>query len=113
MSNTKNAHISFTPMTGGGSVYYAKDERVQKALEQHPKFGRLFAEDKHYKEVVVAIKAPTPKAVDVVEVRVACVDDAKDYLSDKFGVSRTKMRSIENIKSIAATKNVVFIGIDE
>ena len=38
-------HVSFSPMTGGGSRYCTGDLAVQEALERHPKFGRLFSLD--------------------------------------------------------------------
>ena len=38
----KSMHISFTPITGGGSVFYTNDPAVAKALESHYKFGHLF-----------------------------------------------------------------------
>ena len=112
MGEGKNAHISFIPFTGGGSAFYTADERVQNALEQHHKFGKLFNIDKTYKEAPILVEKPKRELKSAVEVNVTCLDDAKDYLSDKFGVSRTKMRSAESIKNIAATNNVVFIGLE-
>ena len=115
MAEGKNAHISFIPHTGGGSVYYAKDERVQNALEKHPKFGKLFKIDNNYTDIVITKEVkPVEKPAQntIKEVNVTCLDDAKDYLSEKFGVSRTKMRSAEGIKSIASANNVVFIGLE-
>jgi hypothetical protein len=115
MTAEKNARISFTPLTGGGSVYYTSDERVQEALEQHPKFGKLFKEDVLYKErkAVVAEPAPEKKRKEIAEVHVTCLDDAKDYLSDKYGISRTKLRSQESILKAAAANNIHFIGLEE
>lgn len=115
MTDKKNARISFTPITGGGSVYYTSDERVQVALEQHPKFNKLFKEDKLYqaKKAVTPQPKQEPKKKDITEVRVTCLDDAKDYLSDKFGVSRTKMRSAESIIKQAAANNIQFIGLED
>ena len=36
VTNEGNAHISFSPVTGGGSEFYTKDEALQAALEKHP-----------------------------------------------------------------------------
>lgn len=115
MTENKYAHISFTPLTGGGSVYYTSDEKVQQALEQHPKYGKLYKEDLLYKQIMQVVATPVAKKKkeEATEVHVSCLDDAKDYLSEKFGISRTKMRSAEGIKNIAASNNVVFIGLDE
>lgn len=115
MTDKKNARISFTPITGGGSVFYTSDERVQAALEQHPKFNKLFKEDMLYQAKKITAPAPKaqPKKKDITEVHVTCLDDAKDYLSDKFGVSRTKMRSMESIIKLAAANNIQFKGLEE
>ena len=39
----------------------------------------------------------------------ACNDDAKDYMADKFGVSRSKMRSRADIEKVAAENGVKII----
>lgn len=113
LSNGKSTRVCFTPLTGSGSYFYTGDEELQEALEKHPRFNRLFSIDKHFN--------PTPvheeKAMDVkvekkmLEVQVSCLDDAKDYLSDKYGVSRTKMRTSKAIEEIAASHNIVFVGL--
>ncbi len=41
-ANKKNLHISFVPQSDGSSVFVTSDEAVQKAIENHCKFGRLF-----------------------------------------------------------------------
>mgnify|MGYP000768536854 CR=1 FL=1 len=38
-------------------------------------------------------------------------DDAKGYLAEHFGVSRTKIKGVKTIKEIAAAKGIVFEGI--
>ncbi|MCC8071323.1 MAG: hypothetical protein LIO90_05940 [Bacteroidales bacterium] len=38
-------HLSFTPLSGQGSVLYSGDPRIQEALEAHPWFGQLFYVD--------------------------------------------------------------------
>lgn len=115
MAEGKNAHISFTPLTGGGSVYYTADEQVQAALEQHPKYGKLYKTDTLYKERKAEEVKPKEekKKKEITEVRVTCLDDAKDYLSDKIGISRTKLRSQDSIIKAAAVNNIHFIGLEE
>lgn len=114
MTAETNAHITFAPLTGGGSVYYTADEQVQNALEQHPKYGKLFKEDALYQDnrAVVAKPKVEKKQKDINEVQVSCLDDAKDYLSEKFGISRTKLRSQEGIEKAAAANGVRFIGLE-
>lgn len=106
----KSTRVSFTPMTGGKSMYITKDEELQNAIERHSWFGKIFfllseEEEKQPAEV------KEEKAVNKKTLRVSCIDDAKDYLADVYGVSRTKMRSVEAIKVIAEEKGVIFEGI--
>lgn len=117
LSGGGNAHVSFTPMTGGGSVYYTADADVQHGLEAHAKYGKLF------RLSPIEEKSPSPtlpqvgggEAADtgeeLNEVAVSCTDDAKDYLSEKYGVSRTKMRSLKAIQEAAARHGIVFTGL--
>lgn len=109
VTNEGNAHISFSPVTGGGSEFYTKDEALQAALEKHPKFGKLFKAVEV--EPPVIKKAEPKKEVDESKVEVSSAEDAKEYLIDKFGISRTKLRSIAAIKEMAASKGIEFIGI--
>ena len=52
----------------------------------------------------------TPQPVQSNEkvVDVASLDDAKAYLVDNFGISRTKLRSKKQIEEAAAANGVVF-----
>ena len=98
-----NNHVCFSPVTGGGSVYYTDNENIQKGLERHPKYGRLFVIDdtltaqktsgKEHGTVARTISAnatvetlPTEKvAKKAVEVKMARSADEKDYHADGFG----------------------------
>lgn len=48
LSNGTNCHITFSAVTGGGSVFYTDDAEVIKALESHYKYGKLFRADPNY-----------------------------------------------------------------
>ena len=164
VSDKASAHITFSALTGGGSVFYTDDENLQQALEKHHKFGKLFKEDKTFTEqtVVKKAKAATPVKVEattkpattpnptednnaedkkaddntpinptesdmddsnaeedntteaegnVTKITITCLDDAKDYLSEKFGISRTKLRSKKAIEEAAADNGIEFVGI--
>lgn len=109
-SSGKGMHVSFTPVTGGGSVYITSNEDIQKALERHSRFGKLFKIDINYKEEpepvveeVVAVKEPKVKVM-----KMASLDDAKAYLADNFGISRTKLRSKKQIEDAAAANGIEF-----
>lgn len=105
-------HVSFSPLTGGGSVFYTDNPVVQRGLERHPKYGKLFkavVEDKP--APVTETKEEPVKKEGPQEVKVSCLDDAKEYLVDRFGISRTKLRYASNIKKAAEERGIVFLGI--
>ena len=118
--------ISFAPRTGTGSVYYTADERVQKAIESHPDFGRKFFAEKA-EETAPATPAPAAPASSTAagnqsekaqenapkEIPFTNLSDAKEYLARHFEIPRTQLRSKESIKKYAALNNVTFVGIDE
>lgn len=57
-----NRHITFSALTGGGSVFYTDDPDIQKAMECHYKFGKLFRVDQKFIPEKQRNKpAPNPK----------------------------------------------------
>ena len=125
-----NTHVSFNPVTGGGSVYYTDNVHIQQGLERHPKYGKLFVADDTLRTQGALADRPqgtgissrgkreAPTGGDIgngggvkaaVEVKMTCNDDAKDYLADKFGISRSKMRSRSEIEKVASENGVVII----
>lgn len=167
-------HVSFTPRTGGGSVYYTDNEKIQEGLKKHPKFGKLFKldestpagsskpaktghqpTDKREGEQSPLDEQPggdnstsTTGAASEVEgqgdnndsasisgeasegegqgtdsedgeqgaagstfkeVEVTCNDDAKDYLAERFNVSRSKLRNRSEIDATAEANGVKFV----
>lgn len=110
-------HIAFEARANGGSVYYSGNAEEQHALESHPKYGRLYMLDKVVeKQNTEAAKPaegkPAPKKENGrTEVRVTDLASAKDYLSDRFGISRTKLRYRKNIEDAAAEHNITFVGL--
>jgi hypothetical protein len=143
LASGANRHVAFDS-TSNGSVLYVDDEDIQKALESHSKFGKLFRIDTtfvqnktHTKSAAEAKAAeevdgePTEATEETSEVDetesegegeevadgglktiyVTDADDAKTYLAEHFGVSRTKMKSLVKIKAEAAANGIVFEGI--
>lgn len=120
--------ISFSPRTGGGSVFITDNAKVQAAIEKHPFFGTKFflvAEPKpapkptkvsqRLEEVAAAepqAQAPAPKT-ETREVPYTNLSDAKEYLAKTFEISRSQLRSKEAIKKYAALHGVIFVGIDD
>ena len=157
VGNNRYTHVSFSAVTRGGSVFYTNDENLQKALESHPRYGKLFKLDPSCAtpskaiSPVPAVQAPAQPAslaevvgsseIDpvhenaapaeaadhesesedaeqsssaaprLIQISVPSLDDAKDYLCDKFGISRTKIRSKVAIEKFAADNGIEFVGI--
>lgn len=107
-----NSHVTFTPRTGSGSVFYTDNEKIQKGLEKHPKFGKLFIEEKmneqkEQKPASTTAPQPEPKTEGgVKELEFAVVEDAKDYIADKFGVSRSKLRTKAECEAAAEDNGI-------
>lgn len=102
-------HITFEPDTTGYAYYSTADETEQKAIEAHPLFNKMFV----LKDAPTSTVAKKAAAVPVKkkEVEVASAADAKQYLVDTFGISRTKIQSTADIKKYAEQNGVVFVGI--
>ena len=104
-----NAHISFIEKTGQGSVFYTDNEKLAKAMRKHPKFGKLFREE----EIKEETKEEVPDAPDITdngtkqpEVSFSNNEDAKEYLADRFGVSRSKLRTRQEMEEVAKANNL-------
>lgn len=107
------AHIRFDSMTKGGSVYYTENEVIQAALESHPQYGRLYKADvimETKKEKDVAKKSPTESSKSK-EVKVDSLSEAKDYLVENYGYSRTQLRTKDSILSSATESGIEFKGL--
>lgn len=107
----RNRRVSFDPLTTGGSVFYTDDPELQQALEHHRYYNAAFAEQP------MPEAAPEPEADEAPQtsasntIKVSSLDEAKDYLSETHGVSRTKMRNAEAVRAAAASFGVTFEGI--
>lgn len=130
-SSKKNLHIAFVPMSDGSSVFSTDNEEIQKGIERHYKFGSLFrfvgvsnakkpkhASDKSGMENENASQIDPEETADenegdstVTKVSVTDLSSAKDYLAEKFGISRTSLRSAKAIMEQAALHGIEFEGI--
>ena len=152
LPSKKNLHIAFTPLSDGSSVFTTDNEVIQKSIEKHYKFGKLFKlhasqGQSAEKEVTDKLKStslrkkketPAAENVDkteldnnenvkqngetednagagndetVCKVKMSDIAAAKDYLADKFGISRTSMRSTKAILEQAAAHGIEFEGL--
>ena len=113
LSSGEHRHISFTPQTGESSVFYTRDYELQRAMESHYKVGRLFRLEQIIEpdEECPSVR-PQEKEQDnqIVKMQMSDAELAKNYLADKYGVSRTKMKSVSKIKEIGLSNGIEFIG---
>lgn len=112
--------IVFEGKTMGSSVYMTRDPKVQKAIESHYWFKDKFflAESiDEKKEAAEAKKKAAAKAKKKVADEkkthvVTDVEDAKDYLAETYGVSRSRMKTKEYILAIAKENGVELEGLE-
>lgn len=107
----KGFRLSFDPLTGGGSQFVTSDEKLQKALDSHYDYGKKF-----YGVEIKEEPKPEPVATEAEnkgpkQITVANLDDAKEYLAERFGISRAKMRSKAAIIAAAEENGIEFIGL--
>ena len=120
MVGDERMRIVFDGKTMGNSVYMTRDPNVQKAIESHYWFNDKFFlaesidEKKEAAEEKKKAAAKTKKKVaDEKKTHVVTdVEDAKDYLAETYGVSRSKMKTKEDILAIAKEKGVELEGLE-
>lgn len=120
MVGNERMRILFDGKSTGSSVYMTRDPKVQKAIESHYWFNDKFflvesIDEK--KEAAEAKKKAAAKAKKKVADEkkthvVTDVEDAKDYLAETYGVSRSKMKTKEDILAIANEKGVELEGLE-
>lgn len=117
LKNGSNVHVTFTEQTGKGSVFYTNSPDVAEALRSHYKFGKLFREEQEPVKPAAKPAMPAtevagterregeaPKTENVKEF--ANNEDAKDYLAERYGISRSKMRTRAAIEEAAKSLNI-------
>lgn len=111
--------IVFDGQSHGTSIYSTRDVKEQKAIESHYWFKDKFwleetvDEKKLEAEAKKKAAARTKKIAE--EKKIYCVTDiadAKDYLADTFGVSRTKMKTKEDVLAVAKEYGVELEGLE-
>ena len=120
MVGNERVRVVFEGKTMGCSIYGTRDEKLQKAIESHywfkDKFFLVEAVDEK-KEAAEAKKraAAKTKKMAAEEKKTHIVtdfEDARDYLAETFGVSRSKLKTKEDILSIAKEKGVELEGLE-
>jgi hypothetical protein len=112
LASGKSKHIAFTGLSGGGSVYQTSNEDIQNGLEKHARFGKLFKlVDIPEEEEEPQVETEEPQQDNIEIVEVSDLGTAKDYLADRFGISRTSLNSKAKIVKAAAERGIEFKGI--
>ena len=120
MVGNERVRVVFDGKTMGCSIYGTRDEKLQKAIESHYWFNDKFflveavdekkeaAEAKKRAAAKTKKKASEEKKTHIV----TDFEDARDYLAETFGVSRSKLKTKEDILSIAKEKGVELEGLE-
>ena len=120
MVGDERMRIVFEGKSTGSSFYMTRDPKVQKAIESHYWFNDKFFLVESIDEKKEAAEAKK-KAADKTKKKVADekkthvvtdFEDAKDYLADTYGVSRSKMKTKEDILAISKEKGVELEGLE-
>ena len=119
MVGNERMRIVFEGKTMGSSVYMTRDPKVQKAIESHYWFNDKFFlaesidEKKEAAETKKKAAAKAKKKVaDEKKTHVVTdFEDAKDYLAETYGVSRSKMKTKEEILAVAQEHGVELEGL--
>lgn len=121
MVGDERMRIVFEGKSTGSSFYMTRDPKVQKAIESHYWFKDKFflVESIDEKKEAADAKKKKDAANNKKKVYdenkthvVTDVEDAKDYLAETFGVSRSKMKTKEDILAIAKEKGVELEGLE-
>lgn len=114
LGNGAHMHVRFSPTSDGGSMYVTSNPVIQKGLERHPQFGKMFILASEVNESAPApeVKKAETKAEGKKVVEVRSTQDAKEYLVETFGISRTQLTSKAKILANAESHNIVFNGLN-
>ncbi len=104
----KNCHISFLSMSDGSSVYSTENEELQKAIERHYQFGKMFNIDKQKKPAAKIVNEKQERE-RTRKVTFSDIASAKEYLADTFGVSRTQMKSEKSIVECGKSNGIEIV----
>ncbi len=120
MVGNERVRVVFEGKTMGCSIYGTRDEKLQKAIESHYWFNDKFflkeAVDEKKEAAEAKKRAAAKNKKKAAEEKkthiVTDFEDARDYLAETFGVSRSKLKTKEDILSIAKEKGVELEGLE-
>lgn len=105
-------HLVFTPTTLGESFLNVSDPLLQRAIEQHPYYGKMF---QRLPEKESTPSQPPPdnakKGDGLIHIPFTDFDDAKERLVELTGISRTALRTPADLREAATKNGIVFDGM--
>lgn len=120
LNGGESMHLSFIALSNGGSVFSTDSEELQTAIERHYRFGDLFTlnhieEPKNTSETANDEYTSVKESEDgnIQKITVNDLGEAKNYLADTLGISRTSLRSLKTILEVAKANNIEFVGLDK
>lgn len=100
-------HIVFDPQHESGSSFISEDAEEQAYLESHPYFGEFFELDPYWQDQSSGVEEEeAEEATALQELSFSNESDAKEYLAETFGVSRTKLKTRKAIESVATEQGI-------
>ena len=119
----ESMHLSFIALSNGGSVFSTDSVELQNAIERHYRFGDLFLLD-HIEEPKNNTSETGTDGEEhtsigesendnIQKIAVNDLGEAKNYLADTLGISRTSLRSLKTILEVAKANNIEFEGLDK
>ena len=118
LDSGKNLHIKFLPSSDGSSHYTTNNREIQKAIEKHRYYGKLFRMECEIRERIIEPKIELPSDDTKADlptaemIKVNDIGEAREYLANHCGVSRTRLKTVKAIKEVAKSFNIEFKGLE-
>lgn len=96
----KNVRISFTPLSNGSSLFTTRDEDIQKGIEGHYNFGKLFK--LHNQQEFTIGERPTAIAAEF-EPTQSNTESSLDTSEESFEGSSTRNEKVSDSAKIKVT----------
>lgn len=116
LASKANMHVSFTPQSDGTSLYRTANEDIQRGLERHYKYGKMFKLIETYdpdaepeEENADENTASEESEGGLTQIEVTDWDSAKDWLAENTDVSRSQLRSQKAIIATADANGYEFV----
>lgn len=105
-------HVCFELQTNGQSVFVTEDKSLIEAMDKSHRNGVLYKKEKENmaeKKDDGGEKSEIGE-VEIKEVEVECLDDAKEYLVNEFGIPKTAVKKKADVLNAAKMNGVKFVG---